>query len=130
MKSLLVLLLTLLVSTCIVGATSCGGGDNKTTETECPISCSADSQGWEVAFECKEEGQSVKKTCYEGYTTKFEDGKMYVHGDVGFEFETSGNLYRITVDVEPCEESSTGYCIRIEATGDTLGSKPVGCQNY
>jgi len=75
---------------------------------KCPINCMADSEGWEVDFECEEEGQSVKKT-YEGYTTRFEDN---------------------SVNVEPCLESNTGYCITIEATGDMLGSEPVTCQNY
>jgi len=37
----------------------------------------ADSEGWEVDFECEEEGQSVKKN-YEGYTTRFEDNEPYV----------------------------------------------------
>ena len=89
----------------------------------------ADSEGWEVDFECEEEGQSVKKS-YEGYTTRFEDNEPYVQGTVGFEFGTSGNVYRVSVNVEPCLESNTGYCITIEATGDMLGSEPVTCQNY
>ena len=100
-----------------------------TSDVKCPITCMADSNGWEVDFECEEEGQSVSRT-YEGYTTTFEDNKPYVKGDVGFEFGTSGNVYRVSVNVEPCAESNIGYCITIEATGDTLGSEPVTCQNY
>lgn len=99
------------------------------SEVKCPITCMADSEGWEVDFECEEEGQSVNRT-YEGYTTNFEDGKPHVQGNVDFEFGTSGNVYRVSVNVEPCVESNTGYCITIEATGDTLGSEPVTCQNY
>lgn len=91
---------------------------------------SADSEGWEVVFECEEEGQSVKTTYHEGYSTRFEDGKPYVQGDVGFEFGTSGNVYHVTVNVEPCPDSNTGYCITVEAMGDTLGNEPVTCQNY
>lgn len=100
-----------------------------TSEVKCPINCMADSVGWEVDFECEEEGQSVIKS-YEGYTTRFEDNEPYVQGVVGFEFGTSGNVYRVSVNVEPCLESNTGYCITIEATGDMLGSEPVTCQNY
>ena len=48
-----------------------------TSEVKCPINCMADSEGWEVDFECEEEGQSVKKN-YEGYTTRFEDNEPYV----------------------------------------------------
>ena len=99
------------------------------TEVKCPITCTADSNGWEVDFECEQEGQSVNRS-YEGYTTTFEDGKPYVQGNVGFEFGTSGNVYRVSVNVEPCAESDTGYCITLEATGDTLGTEPVTCQNY
>jgi len=101
-----------------------------TSEVKCPINCAADSEGWEVDFECEEEGQSINTTYYEGYTTRLEDGKPYVQGDVRFEFGTSGNVYRVSVNVEPCFESNTGYCITIEAMGDTLGSDPVTCQNY
>ena len=103
--------------------------DSPTLEVMCPITCMADSEGWEVDFECEEEGQSVNRT-YEDYTTTFEDGKPHVQGYVGFEFGTSGNVYRVLVNVEPCLESDTGYCITIEATGDMLGSEPVTCQNY
>ena len=99
------------------------------TEAMCPITCMADSEEWEVDFECEEEGQSVNRT-YEGYTTTFEDGKPYVQGNVVFEFGTSGNVYRVSVNVEPCIESDTGFCITIEATGDMLGNEPLTCQNY
>ena len=100
-----------------------------TSDVKCPITCSADANGWEVDFECEPEGQSVNRT-YEGYTTRFEDNQPYVQGVVGFEFGTSGNVYRVSVNVEPCADSDTGYCITIEATGDTLGSELVTCQNY
>ena len=99
------------------------------SEVKCPINCMADSEGWEVDFECEEEGQSVSRT-YEDYSTTFENNKPYVQGNVGFEFGTSGNVYQVSVNVEPCTESNTGYCITIEATGDMLGSEPVTCQNY
>ena len=103
--------------------------ESPTLEVKCPITCMADSEGWEVDFECEEEGQSVSRT-YEDYTTTFEDGKPHVQGNVGFEFGTSGNVYRVSVNVEPCLESDTGYCITIEATGDRLGSESVSCKNY
>jgi hypothetical protein len=47
-----------------------------------------------------------------------------------FKFETSGNIYHVIIDVVPCEKSATGYCITVEATGGTLGNKPVTCRNF
>jgi hypothetical protein len=151
MSKVAIVLVPLLVLAHVIGAVGCDGGNGEgtatppltptltqateptpipTTEVECPVTCSADAAGWEVVFECEEEGQSVKKTYYEGYGTTFKDGEPYVHGDVGFEFQTSGNVYRVTVDIEPCTESSTGYCITVEATGSALGNEPVNCQNF
>ena len=93
--------------------------------TEPPIICSADSLGWEIVFECEEEGQRITKTFLPGFATRYEDGKQYVQGDMRVEFETSGNVYDATIDVRPCSESSTGHCITVEVTGGLLGDEPV-----
>ena len=48
---------------------ACGDDDAATTiaapgttdaTDECPVSCSADSEGWSVSFECEAPGQTVQ----------------------------------------------------------------------
>jgi len=82
-----------------------------------------------LAFECEEEGQSVTKT-FKDCTTEFKEDGVYYHCDMDLEFGTSGNIYHAVIDIEPCEQSGTGQCITVEATGDTLGDEPVKCQNF
>lgn len=101
-------------------------------EAECPISCSADSEGWSLVFECEEEGQTFTFTRHfiEQYT-EYDEGKVsHYHAVIDYEFETSGNVYHAIIDIVPCEKSTTGYCITVEATGDTLGDEPVTCKNF
>ena len=114
------------------GAPATGEGEEAALpdQAKCPISCSADSEGWNLVFECEEEGQKVTKTYYPGFTTEFKDGKPYVYGEMDFKFETSGNVYHAVIDVRPCEKSPTGYCITAEVTGNTPGNEPVTCKNF
>jgi len=101
-------------------------------EAKCPISCSADSEGWSLVFECEEEGQTQTFTRHfiEQYT-EYEEGKVsHYHAVIDYEFETSGNVYHAIIDIVPCEKSATGYCITVEVTGETLGDEPVTCKNF
>ncbi len=100
--------------------------NNESNIEICPIDCSADSKGWEIDFKCELEGQQIKKTYYEGYSVEYINGKPHVTGEVGFEFVTSGHSYRASVDVRPCTESETGFCIKAIVHGD----QRVNCQNY
>jgi len=98
---------------------------------KCPVTCSADAEGWSLDFECEEKGQSVETTYHKGCITEFKDGEVvYYHCEIDFEFQASGNVYHAIVDIKPCEESGTGQCITVEAMGDTLGDGPVNCQNF
>jgi len=109
---------------------ACGDDDAGTETTdECPVTCSADSDSWGVSFECEEDGQSVQRS-YEDYTTTFVDGEPHVTGVVEYAFQGSGNTYRVDVEVVPCDDAGTGYCITAEATGEPLGDQPVVCRNY
>jgi hypothetical protein len=95
-------------------------------KNSCPIDCSADSKGWNIEFKCEEKGQKIEKSYHKGYTTKFINGKPHISGDVSFKFLTSGNSYKTTVDVRPCPESETGFCIK----AILHGAEEVSCQNY
>jgi len=106
------------------------GPPTATPLAKCPVTCSADSEGWSLDFECEEKGQSVETTYHEGCITEFKEEGVYYHCEIDYEFQTSGNVYHAIVDIEPCEESGTGQCITVEATGDTLGNAPVKCQNF
>lgn len=97
---------------------------------QCPVTCSADLEAWGVDFRCEAGGQTLETTTDQDFVTTFVDGEPHVSGEMDFKYTASGNTYHIVVEVEPCEESSTGYCISVEATGDTLGDEPVHCQNY
>lgn len=104
-----------------------------TTEAEeqCPVSCSADSDGWSVVFECEEEGQMVSMKNLENRQTEWRDGKLVkMHAYIEYTFETSGNVYQAIIDIVACEESITGLCITVEASGETLGNEPVVCTNF
>jgi hypothetical protein len=98
----------------------------------CPVICSASGPGqWKIVFECEAPGQRVATIAYKGFTQQFQDGKPVIaKGDVGYEFQGSGNSYRATVDVKPCEESDTGHCITADVSGVNLGPDPVHCQNF
>lgn len=97
---------------------------------ESPISCSADSEGWSLVFEYEEEGQTLTRHFIE-QRTEYDEGKVsHYHAVIDYEFETSGNTYHAVIDIVPCEKSTTGYCITVEATGDTLGDEPVTCKNF
>ena len=100
------------------------------SETICPISCSADSKGWEVNFECEEKSQLVRKTYHKGYRTEFVNGKPSSQGDVEFKFEVSDNNYLVNVKTWPCIVSSTGYCIELKATGGAVGNNSSTCKNF
>lgn len=108
---------------------NCGGVGDSSTEGKCPVSCAADDVGWEVNFECEAEGQAVTRT-FEDFTTEFVDGEPHVSGDVTFDYGTSGNSYLVSITIEPCSQSDSGYCITAKATGDMLGDEPVTCKNY
>lgn len=101
-------------------------------ETGCPISCSADKEGWNLVFECEEEGQTIDQhfieqgTEYELYGVPF----FQYHAVIDYEFKTSGNKYHAIVYVSECVNTPTGYCIIATVTGDTLGDKKVTCTNY
>ena len=97
---------------------------------KCPVTCSADSEGWSLVFECEEKGQSIKTTYHKGCTTEFKEDGVHYHCEIDLEFGTSGNIYHAVIDIKPCKESGTGQCITVEATGDTLGDEPVKCQNF
>jgi hypothetical protein len=100
-------------------------------EAKCPISCSADSEGWSLVFECEEEGQMVTTKELEDRVTVWENGKLsHMHAVREYKFETSGNVYQAIIDIVPCEKSATGYCITVEVTGETLGDEPVTCKNF
>ena len=129
MKKTKKLLKALLITVFVLLVVNCGVIGDTATEPKCPVSCTADDVGWEVTFECEEEGQTVTTT-FEDFTTEFIDNEPHVRGDVLFEYGTSGNSYRVSISIEPCSQSDTGYCITAEATGDMLGDEPVICQNY
>ena len=130
----LVLVALLLVPVSCAGAPAPeeeGAPPSAPEEAKCPISCSADSEGWSLVFECEEEGQMVTTRELEDRVTVWEDGKLsHMHAVIEYEFETSGNVYHAIIDIVPCEQSTTGYCITVEATGDTLGNEPVTCKNF
>lgn len=96
----------------------------------CPITCKADSEGWTVIFECEAGNQEVTMTYYEDFKVALIDGKPNVYGDVGFKFESSGKSYRVAVNVKPCQESNTGYCIKGKTAGTISDARPSKCQNY
>ena len=100
-------------------------------EAKCPISCSADSESWSLVFECEEEGQMVTMKELEDRVTVWEDGELArIHAVIEYEFETSGNVYQAIIDIVPYEKSTTGYCITVEVTGQTLGNETVTCKNF
>lgn len=117
----------------------------------------SDYKSWAVVFSCEDAGQGITKTfsnftanlecCQRYYSATINDNKndnfyidephliyvcppLHVYGNVDYEFQSTGNRYYMTVNIVPCSQSSTGYCITLVATGDTLGDEPVYCQNY
>jgi hypothetical protein len=90
----------------------------------------ADTAEWSLVFECEEEGQAVEITYHEPLIATLKKEGVYVHGAMEFEYPTSGNTYYAVIDTKPCEESGTGQCIVVEATGQTLGDEPVVCRNF